>query len=40
MNLNILRKVLNENEVKVFDNIWLGEEKAEYSNALKNLFKN
>ena len=32
-----IRKVLNESELKVFDNIWLGEKNAEYTNSLKNL---
>ena len=32
-----IRKVLNESELKVFNNIWLGEKNAEYTNSLKNL---
>ena len=32
-----IREVLNESELKVFDNIWLGEINGEYTNSLKNL---
>ncbi len=32
-----IREVLNESELKVFDNIWLGEKNGEYTNSLKNL---
>ena len=32
-----IKKVLNESELKVFDNIWLGEKNGEYTNSLKNL---